>query len=118
MLERILRHRKPAEREAPKLLAGPAAFDRELFVALNQHFGTGYPPTSFEDLCGLSIIEPGADGRLRLHGLMREHLLAALDWFWQRQRVFYDAARYAYMRALIGTTLGEPRPAAYQTDAP
>jgi hypothetical protein len=41
-----------------------------------------------------------------------------LDWFWQRQRVLYDAARYAYMRALIGTTLGEPRPAAYQTDAP
>ena len=41
MLERFLRHRKPAEREALKLLAGPAAFDRELFVALNQHFGTG-----------------------------------------------------------------------------
>jgi hypothetical protein len=62
-----------------RVLAGPAGFDRDLFEALMAHFRTGYPPTRFPELCDLSIIEPGADGRWRLHALMRAHLLADLD---------------------------------------
>jgi hypothetical protein len=77
VLARFLRHRTPAEREALKVLAGPAAFDREVFAALLTRFRIPYPLTAFEDLCDLSIIEPGADGCFRLHGLMRSHLLAA-----------------------------------------
>ncbi len=59
-------------------MAGPAAFAREIFVALLTRFRIHYPLTAFEDLGDLSIIEPGADGCFRLHGLMRSHLLAAL----------------------------------------
>ncbi len=79
VLARFLRHRDPAETEALKVLAGPAGFDRDLFEALMAHFGTGFPPTRFPALCDLSIIEPGADGRWRLHALLREHLLDDLD---------------------------------------
>jgi tetratricopeptide (TPR) repeat protein len=157
VLARFLRHRDPAEIEALRVLSGPAGFDRDLFEALMAHFRTGYPSTRFPELCDLSIIEPGADGRWRLHALMRAHLLADLDpdlrralhaflfdwfdarcrppspreitpahetalreafdhrdsddaeaalgWFWQRQTVFYDAARHGlleppYRRAL------------------
>ncbi|WP_026199341.1 hypothetical protein [Lamprocystis purpurea] len=153
VLARFLRHRTPAEQEALKVLAGPAAFDREVFAALLTRFRIPYPLTAFEDLCDLSIIEPGADGCFRLHGLMRSHLLAALPpglrteldawlfdwfdarcqpagprditpahaaalreavahrdtadtqaalgWFWQRWRVFYDAARHTLLEPLV-----------------
>jgi hypothetical protein len=70
--------RTPSELETLKVLAGPRAFDRDLFAALVERFRTGFPLTRFDDLCGLSIIEPGADGRFRLHALMREHLRADL----------------------------------------
>ena len=78
VLARFLRHRTQAEQGALKVLAGLAAFDREIFAALLTRFRIPYPLTAFEDLCDLSIIEPGADGCFRLHGLMRSHLLAAL----------------------------------------
>jgi hypothetical protein len=121
------------------------------------HFRTGYPPTRFPELCDLSIIEPGADGRWRLHALLRAHLLADLDpdlrralhaflfdwfdercrppsprditpehetalreafdhrdsddaeaalgWFWQRQKVFDDAARHGLLEPLYRRAL-------------
>ncbi|WP_058553954.1 tetratricopeptide repeat protein [Thiohalocapsa sp. ML1] len=157
VLARFLRHRDPAEIEALRVLAGPAGFDRDLFGALMAHFRTGYPSTRFPELCDLSIIEPGADGRWRLHALMRAHLLADLDpdlrralhaflfewydarcrppspreitpehetalreafdhrdsddaeaalgWFWQRQTVFYDAARHGLLEPLCRRAL-------------
>uniref|UniRef100_UPI0025F1FAB2 tetratricopeptide repeat protein n=1 Tax=uncultured Thiodictyon sp. TaxID=1846217 RepID=UPI0025F1FAB2 len=79
VLARFLRQRSTAEIATLECLAGPNAFDRDLFAALVQRFSTGYPLTAFADLMGFSFCEPGADGRYRLHGLMREHLLEELD---------------------------------------
>jgi len=79
VLARFLRQRSTAEIATLECLAGPNAFDRDLFAALVQRFHTGYPLTAFADLMGFSFCEPGADGRYRLHGLMREHLLEELD---------------------------------------
>lgn len=76
---RFLRRRDAAEMEPLNVLAAPTAFDRPLFQAPIERFRIGYPPTRFTELCDLSIIEPGADGRRRLHALMREHLPASLD---------------------------------------
>jgi len=153
IVARFLRHRSPAEQASLKLLAAPRAFDRALFTALIQHFHTGYPAQHWNQFCGFSFVETGADGRQRLHGLMREHLrtaldaetfaqlqaflfnwydaccqpaspkdvnaehewalheavyhrdqtdaAATLDWFWQRWRVFDDAARYAAIEPLL-----------------
>jgi tetratricopeptide (TPR) repeat protein len=79
VLVRFLRHLGTAEQETLKVLAAPRAFDRELFAALVDRFGTRYPLTAFPDFVGFSFIEQGADGRYRLHGLMRDHLDSALD---------------------------------------
>jgi len=119
---------------------------------------TGYPPSAWAEFTGFSFIETGLDGRHRLHGLMREHLRAALDadtraglqaflfgwfdarclaatpkdvtrrheqalreavyhrdladaeealeWFWKRRRVFFDAARRAAIEPLNRWALG------------
>ena len=79
ILARFLRHRGIEERETLKVLAAPRAFDRELFAALVERFGTRYPLTAFPDFVEFSFIEGGADGHYRLHGLMRDHLYAELD---------------------------------------
>ena len=148
----FLRYRSTEEQETLKLLSGPRGFDRILFADLVRHFGTHYPLTAFADFTGFSFVEPGADGRYRLHALMRDHLYAeldadtqaelerflvewhdarcqpagpkdvrsgheaalrqavyhrevgdaegALEWFWERQRVFYYAARHAAIEPL------------------
>ncbi len=63
VLERFLRHRDPDELAALKVLAGPAGFDRDLFEALMARFRIGLDRTRLPELCALSIIEPGSDGR-------------------------------------------------------
>jgi len=78
ILARFLRHRSQEERETLKLLAVPRTFDYALFAELVRHFGTHYPLTAYEEFTGFSFIEAGADGRCRLHALMREHLYAEL----------------------------------------
>ena len=79
VLARFLRYRSPEERETLKVLSVPRAFDRELFAALVERFGTRYPLTAFPDLMSFSFVESGADGHYRLHGLMRQHLETELD---------------------------------------
>jgi tetratricopeptide (TPR) repeat protein len=85
VIARFLRHRDPAEIEALKVLSVPNGFDRDLFTALMVHFHTGYQPSRFEELCGLTIIEPSTDGLWRPHALMREYLLDQLEPAFRRE---------------------------------
>jgi tetratricopeptide (TPR) repeat protein len=79
ILSRFLDYRSPPEQRTLKVLSGPRAFDRELFGALTERFRTGLSPMDFAEFTGFSFVEQGADGRHRLHALMRDHLRAELD---------------------------------------
>ncbi|MEG0260374.1 MAG: tetratricopeptide repeat protein [Lysinibacillus sp.] len=72
---RFIRYLNVTEIETLKLLSAPRYWHYDLFKSLVSEFGTGYPLTSFNELCRFSFIQQdNSNEQVTMHGLMRESL--------------------------------------------
>jgi tetratricopeptide (TPR) repeat protein len=78
ILSRFRRYRSPSEIETLKMLSIPQWFNKNSFEYIVKEFNTSFPLTAFISFMELSIFTKDSEGGIRIHNLMRTHLLEDL----------------------------------------